>query len=218
MSDSTFSPFSVEFPPYVTDPSEEPSAPSEPSEPSVKKETKKYKQFSDWFNKILDQLEENDPSLISLDLTNKRFTSKKRITSEMAKALASVLETNTSLENLILDYYNPIHSDGARAIANALKTNKTLKLLSIAHNPIGIRGIEAIADMLTINRCLTHVYLTNESLFPFRENLCKLVEVAKTNTSLVNLHLTKDVGIDDLRSLELENVKDITSMQWVEWN
>ena len=214
----TFSPFSEEFPPYVTDLSAEPLAPSEPSEPSVKTKTKKYKQFPDWFNKFLDQLEENDPKLISLDLTNKRFNSNKSITSEMAEALASVLKKNEILETLILDYYNPIHSDGAIAIANALKTNKTLKFLSIKYNSIGKLGIDAIADMLTINRCLTHVYLTNESLFPFRENLCKLVEVAKTNKHLVYLQLTKDVGIDDLRSLELENMKDITSMQWVEWN
>ena len=203
MEDSTFSHFSEKFP--ISE-----IVSLELYVPSVKTQTQ-YKQFQDWFESILYRLSLNDPSLISLDFTDKK------INTPMAEALAIVLQTNTSLENLILDKDNPIYFKGAIAIAKAIKTNNTLKFLSIEFNPIGIHGIDAIVDMLTINTGLTHVYLTNEYLFPFTKSLHKLVNIAKTNKRLVNLQLTRDVGIDDLRSLELENMKDITSMQLVEW-
>jgi Ran GTPase-activating protein (RanGAP) involved in mRNA processing and transport len=71
-----------------------------------------------------------------------------------ASALATALQTNTTLTSLILAG-NVIGALGATALATALQTNTMLSSLDLAWNPISALGTTALATALQTNTTLT---------------------------------------------------------------
>ena len=100
------------------------------------------------FNTIMFGLKQN--IIISLQILNLDFNS---IGDEGAKALATVLEKNRSLEELKL-YKNNIGDEGAKALASALEKNRSLKRLELDSNNIDNEGTKALATALEKNTTL----------------------------------------------------------------
>jgi hypothetical protein len=114
------------------------------------------------FQRLLAQLEpelqnqikriaNNDPSLVDPDYRTITFVG--NIGDVGAQAIAIALETNNTMEEIILSENN-IGDIGAQAIATALETNKTLRMLNLEGNNIGDIGAQAIATALLINNTL----------------------------------------------------------------
>ncbi|CAF3345790.1 unnamed protein product [Rotaria socialis] len=141
------------------------------------------------------------------------------IRSEGASALANVLATNPILEKLYLDHNcvsdmgaqqlaqaisanntnlrvlllgsNCITYEGAQHLAEMLKTNRTLNRLYLFDNNIGDRGIQLLAQALTLhNRTVTHIDLNGNTL---ESDLTVdfLVDMLKSNQSLKELRVCK---------------------------
>eukprot|EP00633_Aureoumbra_lagunensis_P010604 CAMPEP_0197340654 /NCGR_PEP_ID=MMETSP0892-20130614/45785_1 /TAXON_ID=44058 ORGANISM="Aureoumbra lagunensis, Strain CCMP1510" /NCGR_SAMPLE_ID=MMETSP0892 /ASSEMBLY_ACC=CAM_ASM_000538 /LENGTH=719 /DNA_ID=CAMNT_0042845421 /DNA_START=66 /DNA_END=2222 /DNA_ORIENTATION=+ len=95
----------------------------------------------EWLRKLAD----NDRSLTELKLS-----SEDKIGDEGAKAIATTLATNTSLQLLQLGGNN-IGNEGAIAIANALATNTSLQALWLHDSNFGVEGAKALATALGTN-------------------------------------------------------------------
>ncbi|MGB6976869.1 MAG: hypothetical protein WBE18_05385 [Gammaproteobacteria bacterium] len=85
---------------------------------------------------ILQLVRDNDPNLISLDLTEKDLDDQDVIT------LAAALEINTKITHLKL-LINSIGDEGAQILADVLKSNTTLTKLELGCNSIGTEGVES---------------------------------------------------------------------------
>jgi len=84
------------------------------------------------------------------------------ITCAGARALATALRTNGTLEELVL-YDNAIGDDGAAALADALvDAVSALRVLSLARNRVGAAGGVALGRMLARNVALRNVYLMGQ--------------------------------------------------------
>ena len=70
-----------------------------------------------------------------------------RLEDEGAKALASVFQKLTSLEEVVMPQ-NGIYHHGITAIANGLSTNSGLKILNLNDNTVGFKGAQALAKVL----------------------------------------------------------------------
>ena len=106
-----------------------------------------------------------------------------------AAVLANVLETNTTLTNLVLDD-NMFGPAGAESLHTALKTNTTLTNLNLAHNYLGPAGAESLTAALKTNTTLTNLVLDDNDLgLAGAESLATAL---KTNTSLTNLNLRRN--------------------------
>ena len=106
-----------------------------------------------------------------------------------AAVLANVLETNTTLTNLVLDD-NIFGPAGAESLHTALKTNTTLTNLNLAHNYLGPAGAESLTAALKTNTTLTNLVLDDNDLgLAGAESLATAL---KTNTSLTNLNLRRN--------------------------
>ncbi|KAJ3125143.1 Tropomodulin-2 [Nowakowskiella sp. JEL0407] len=126
----------------------------------------------------LELLQNNDPSLTSLDLKDSSLFSfnhgsvianalsinthiksinltNVKLQTATAIELAEALRDNHSLESLVLDQ-NLIAPQGIRALADALKYNSTLKELRIAQQrqQFGTEAEQALADALKVNQTL----------------------------------------------------------------
>jgi hypothetical protein len=89
-------------------------------------------------------------------------------------ALASGLQTNTTLTSLNLEF-NGIGTAGATALATALQTNTTLTSLDLGGNDIGDAGATALATALQTNTTLTELIL-------YGNNICDAAEAALLST------------------------------------
>ena len=106
-----------------------------------------------------------------------------------AAVLANVLETNTTLTNLVLDD-NMFGPAGAESLHTALETNTTLTNLNLAHNYLGPAGAESLTAALKTNTTLTNLVLDDNDLgLAGAESLATAL---KTNTSLTNLNLRRN--------------------------
>ena len=103
-----------------------------------------------------------------------------------AKAIAQVLETNTTLKSLDLGG-NLIDSEGAKIIAQALKTNTTLKSLDLGGNRIDSEGAKIIAQALKTNTSLESLNLTSSHIDS--EGIKAVSQALKVNTTLTKLTL-----------------------------
>ena len=103
--------------------------------------------------------------------------------------LANVLETNTTLTNLVLDD-NMFGPAGAESLHTALKTNTTLTNLNLAHNYLGPAGAESLTAALKTNTTLTNLVLDDNDLG--LAGVESLATALKTNTSLTNLNLRRN--------------------------
>lgn len=106
-------------------------------------------------NIALRRLQQNDPSLVHLDLFSQDH---QPIGDEGAQAIAEALLENTSLSTLKLGDNN-IGAEGAQAIAKTLRINTSLRTLWLGGNNIGDRGAEAIAVALQTNTTLQNLNL-----------------------------------------------------------
>ena len=70
-----------------------------------------------------------------------------RLENEGAKALASVFQKLTSLEEVVMPQ-NGIYHEGITAIANGLSSNPRLRILNLNDNTVGLKGAQAIAKAL----------------------------------------------------------------------
>ncbi|CAL7939963.1 unnamed protein product [Xylocopa violacea] len=70
-----------------------------------------------------------------------------RLENEGAKALASVFQKLTSLEEVAMPQ-NSIYHEGITAIANGLSSNSGLRILNLNDNTVGFKGAQAIAKVL----------------------------------------------------------------------
>ncbi|KAJ3264568.1 Tropomodulin-2 [Chytriomyces hyalinus] len=109
-------------------------------------------------NGFLEQLFENDPDLVDLDLSGCQL-----LTSSQGAQLADALSRNTVLQSLDLSG-TKLNTQTAMLIGKALQTNDTLKKLNLERNSIGPAGFKAIALGLMENKKLRELKLLNQTL------------------------------------------------------
>ena len=103
-------------------------------------------------------------ALCTNDTLQMLFMGRNPIGVKGAIAFAEMLRTNHTLVHLNLRKCN-IDSDGAYCqLASALCTNDTLQVLRLYHNPIGVRGATAFAEMLPKNKSLKKLDLDHDSV------------------------------------------------------
>jgi hypothetical protein len=141
---------------------------------------------------ILQQIRDNDPDLLELNLEYKH------ITDTDVASLAEALKSNTNLVSLKLGH-NYINDAGATSLAEALKINNSLKELTLWHNGIGNVGMTNLAEALKINTSLTILDLGETYIKAATKSL---VEALKINTGLTSLILT-DCGIQATEFIEV---------------
>jgi Ran GTPase-activating protein (RanGAP) involved in mRNA processing and transport len=78
-------------------------------------------------------------------------------------------------------------------IANALRVNTTLTYLDISHNKIGVRGFNALVDVLETNRTLTHLCLRGN----VDSQMCCTLADALNKSNLLSLDISYN-NIDEL--------------------
>lgn len=138
---------------------------------------------------ILQQIRDNDPSLLKLNLEYKS------ITDTDVASLAEALKSNTNLVSLKLGH-NYICDAGATSLAEALKINTSLKELGLWHNHgIGNVGMTVLAEALKTNTSLQILDLSENNGIG-RDGFKNLVEALKINTSLTDLYL-RDTHVGD---------------------
>ncbi|XP_048578871.1 protein NLRC3 isoform X1 [Nematostella vectensis] len=141
--------------------------------------------LADEFIAALARTQLHEPSLIDLDLSLNKISSKGAI------AIAEMLSKNQLLETFRLSF-NQIGDEGAIAIANALKTNSTLKILDLTKNNIGNEGAKAIAEALMTNSTLKEFDLCDTNIGD--EGAIAIANALMTNSTLKKLYL-HDYGI-----------------------
>jgi len=132
------------------------------------------------FEKSLQRLRENDPSLTELNL------SKDKIGDNGAKSLSDALRENTSLTTLSLGVNN-IGDDGAMSLSDALRKNTSLAILFLDKNDIGDDGAESLGDALRKNTSLSMLFLNKNDIGD--DGAKSLSDALRKNTSLANLDL-----------------------------
>ncbi|XP_076169542.1 ran GTPase activating protein isoform X2 [Ptiloglossa arizonensis] len=81
-----------------------------------------------------------------------------RLENEGAKALASVFQKLTSLEEVVMPQ-NSIYYAGITALANGLSANRKLRVLNLNDNTVGPKGAQALAKVLPNFRNLEQLNL-----------------------------------------------------------
>jgi Ran GTPase-activating protein (RanGAP) involved in mRNA processing and transport len=103
--------------------------------------------------RTVQQLNENDPGLSSVDLKGIGLSD------DGIGLLAEALKNNTQLTVLNLEC-NSIGVDGSRLLAEALKRNTTLRTVLLASNDIGAEGaVRKLPGWITLT-CVTCTGLT----------------------------------------------------------
>ena len=141
-----------------------------------------------YFQKIMNQVEKNDPSTTNIVLNGFDIVDAKlavlamalvnnthvislhlngnSITDHGAKLLAYTLQQNKTIELVSLND-NRIRSAGAEAIAAALYYNNTLQVLRLENNQIGNSGGKKLRKMMRHNKCINELSLDgNKDLSP----------------------------------------------------
>ncbi|CAF1201650.1 unnamed protein product [Adineta steineri] len=133
-----------------------------------------------------------------LDLFNKK------ISSESASIIASVLDNDILLE--ILSFRNNLLCDsGVQFIAHALSTNFHLQLLDLNNNSITDIGVRLIAEMLKTNQNLIKLTLSYNRIS--NEGMTILVDVLINNNSTLRwLSLAGNSSINDLSTHSITNL------------
>ena len=109
-----------------------------------------------------------------------------QIGSEGVEALAEVLKSNSTLQELNL-FCNQAGDDGAIALAQALKSNSTLINLDLTDNHITSKGIDFIAQSLKSNSALRKIYLRANAIGD--SGVKALAQAFKSNSTIEELDL-----------------------------
>ncbi|KAL3457825.1 hypothetical protein BJX64DRAFT_240889 [Aspergillus heterothallicus] len=131
---------------------------------------------------------------------------------ETCKSLQLMFEENHTLEDLDISGESA-HLDVARfgiglnLALTGLKKNKSLKVLRIEHQKLGLQGANTLASVLESNTCLREVYCENNDIN--LQSFTVLVNGLQKNRSLLSLSC---MDLDRIRSLdkvrrEIDNVK-----------
>ena len=132
-----------------------------------------------------------------------------------AKALAQMLEHNTTLEVLDLSGNVSISAHGIKSLAKVLETNTTLTSLNLSGTNVKQQACEALGRMLKVNTTLRILVITGDLFHhKFGDNGVKALEAGlKHNRSLTKLSIANNgitsVGASILASI-LENNSTMT--------
>ena len=156
----------------------------------------------------LSKVMSHQSTIMALDCSNNRLAD------EGVTALASCLETNTSLKLLGLNNVgitelsgcalaktlcknsrlkvlllgeNTLGSDCGLAFARMLESNDTLEILVLTKTKLGTDGCRSFIKALEINRVLTHLHIANNGMAT--DDKHEIVRVAKEGESLKVLHI-----------------------------
>ncbi len=156
--------------------------------------------------KAIERLQNNDPTLTSLNFLGKE------IGDAYAEALSIALASNTTLTSPDL-VGNQIGDAGAEALSIALASNTTLTSLYLVGNRIGDAGAEALSVALASNTTLTSLYLFANGI---GDAGAEALSVAlASNTTLTSLYLgldrIGDAGAEAL-SIALASNTTLTSL------
>jgi NLR family CARD domain-containing protein 3 len=137
-------------------------------------------------------LQESDCVLKRLDLSDND------IDSTGAKAIASMLMTNDSIQELNLAF-NSIGDEGAAVIAGMLVHNTTVTVLSLKRNSISNHGAFAFATKLPKMRGLKELIITKNSIDPC--GAASLLDGLKDNMDLEYLHVEDKLSQPIMREI-----------------
>ena len=112
-------------------------------------------------------------------------------TVESGRALTDMLQTNTTLKSLKLDYNDVISNEGAVYLAQGLAQNRGLETLSIAWCGISTAVVE-LAEALKTNKCLLSLYISRNK--DVGERFVHIVRSLQVNSTLRDLRAW-DCGI-----------------------
>ena len=117
-----------------------------------------------------------------------------KITDAGAKALAQMLEHNTTLEVLDLSGNVSISAHGIKSLAKVLETNTTLASLNLSGTNIKQQACEALGRMLKVNTTLRILVITGDLFHhKFGDNGVKALESGlKHNRSLTKLSIANN--------------------------
>jgi hypothetical protein len=132
-------------------------------------------------------------------------------TEETCQALKAMFATNTCLEELDISGEHA-HLDSARfgiglnLALTGLKKNKSLKVLKIEHQNLGVQGAHTLAEVLEENESLTEIHCENNEIN--LQSFTVLVNALENNKTLLYMPT-----LDRDRQLSMEKVKkEIQSM------
>jgi Ran GTPase-activating protein (RanGAP) involved in mRNA processing and transport len=118
-------------------------------------------------------------------------------------AYGVMLRSNTSLKILDLSNNDDLISGCAIAIAQGLQQNFSLEEIILDSNPINSDGIEALANMLYINKVLLKMSLVG--IMFDRDGIFALSEALEYNNVLQEMDLSKNI-VDDSGAERLANM------------
>jgi hypothetical protein len=135
---------------------------------------------------IVDSIRENPHSNIHL-----MNFSKTKMSSKNMKFLSNLVQTNTTIRELILRGCH-IYHQGGQYLAEALMRNSTLEYLSMESNFIGNPGGIRMAEMLEMNTTLKTLFLGCNRMNHISG--IRFVEMLRRNTTLVSMYLNDKFG------------------------
>ena len=195
-------------------------------------------------------------SLVKLDLTNNKISGKEGIQavfealemnrtvetldlshncldSDSVVSLPSLLDTNTSLRSIILDY----NSISTSEIAYSLAENEFLTCFSISNNPLTFECLSSLLDSLVNNRSLRFLGAKGcpmEGAAPIKENcngllskqeviilkLAHVLRYSNLTTLAVDVDVTAEVQLQELESTMIKHNRALTSLRapQIDWN
>jgi len=150
--------------------------------------------MSNTFDRIIERLSSNDPTLTVLNLR------KCKLTIDNMKKLAFVLRTNTTLKNINLGFkflnIDEITEIAFIEIINAISINTTLKSLNLRCDPMCFSDLtfnilKSIEILLCTNKSLVSLNLSGHENI-FNEYCCnnEIVRGIASNTTLKSLDIT----------------------------
>jgi Leucine Rich Repeat. len=116
-----------------------------------------------------------------------------------AVKLGKMIEYNTSIVELYL-HWNQIKAQGGNAIINGLSSNRTLRVLDLSWNSLGLHQsnfAKTFAEYIAENKTLLHLDLSNNY---FCKEDCKVIsEGLNNNHTLYGFHFHGNIGYVDAK-------------------
>lgn len=142
-----------------------------------------------WLLELCIRLARNDAELLNLNLNIRRFDT------EMLHALATALEPNKVLHTLNLTS-SLVKASLFPLIHSVVSRHSSLQVLHLSYNRISDQNeIEALAQALTTNTSLTHLYLDHNNIDS--EGAASLARALGDNETLQVLQLSSNQVCDD---------------------
>src|SRR2546421_10203861 len=154
------------------------------------------------FRELVDALTHNT-TLKGLDISKASLPYD--ATDETCEALKTMFATNTCLEELDISGEHA-HLDSARfgiglnLALTGLKKNKSLKVLKIEHQNLGMQGAHTLAEVLEENATLTEIHCANNEIN--LQSFTVLVNALQNNRTLLYMPT-----LDHDRQLSMEKVR-----------